>query len=971
MKNSHLHLSPKRFQKRPLVHAMSCIIAMTALNVSAQGTDEQIERIAVTGSRILRQGAEAPSGVTIISGENLRSTGATNIGEALNDLPALASTFSLANAGNDLGNAGLNLLDLRGMGTARTLVLVDGKRHVASHTGTASVDINTIPATWVERVEIITGGASAVYGADAVTGVVNFVLKQNIQGMDLTVSKGYGDEGSYDNDKITFSFGQDFANGRGNFAFAASHTRQDGMNATERAQTRSPKGGVTNPLDNEFNEAGEFTGHDGIADIIILDNTGWFDDSTAGNFFTFDDQGPHWFIFNPDGTVRPQNLGTTYSDWGRCTDCEVLDLQRYNELAPTFKSYNFNTKANYDINDNLNVYGEAKFAQVEADAIGQPSFFEYGRGFTITRDNAYIDQSLLDVMDQFADAGFGEAITLHRFMEDAGRLSEFVERQQRRFVLGLEGSLAGIGGGDWGESWDFDVYALYGQTKGTQTASDNTIIERIYQSADAIKLDNGDIVCRDEAARTAGCVPTSLFGVGSVNSAAADWFNTTSTSHTEIQQIVISGSITNEDLYDLPAGSIGVAFGAEYRKEESDSVPDAFAASGATFLTALQEEHGDFDVTEVFFETTVPLLADMTLIKSLSVDMAVRYADYDTIGDATSWKGGMSWALNDEFRLRATVSEAIRAPNIGELFGPVKQTFFNLLDPCVAGGPQDPVRIANCAALGIPVDFPAQATTASIEGLNGGNPELREEESDSVTYGFVYQPAFIDGFVMTVDYWEIDIDDAIDAISAQDIVNKCVDSVAGVNNQFCDLVTRDDDHEIRLVRSITQNVASQKAEGVDFELGYDFEGFGGQFNTQLLGTYLISRKEFPFQVEPEQFSEQAGTIADAEWQANITIGFKKDQWLVSWKTRYIDEVNVFTDQSLARNPDPTNILTYGTYFQTDARVGYAFDNGLTVEFGVDNLFDRDLPGVITGNTSTSASYDNLGRLYYTRLSFSM
>lgn len=964
--NTIHHLTLK---KRPLVHAISCILAATALNVSAQGADEEgrIERVSVTGSRILREGAEAPSPVTIISGEDLLATGAISIGEALNDLPALANTFSLANAGNSIGTAGLNILDLRGMGTDRTLVLVDGKRHVASSSGTASVDVNSIPTAWVESVEIITGGASAVYGADAVTGVVNFRLKKNITGMDLSITKGYAAEGPYDNDKITFSFGQDFDGGRGNFGVSVSHSRQDGMNATDRAQTRSPKGGVSNPLDGDSTDANGVHIHDGIPDRVILDNTGWFDDSINGNFYVYDgDTGDaEWFIFNQDGSVRPQNLGTTYSDWGRCTDCDVLDLQRYNELQPTFKSLNINFKANYDLTDNLNVYSEVKFGKVEADAIGQPSFFEYGAGFTITRDNAYVDQSLLDVMDANADLGYGDSVRVHRFMEDSGRRNEEVEREQTRFVIGLEGTVA--------QDWDFDVYATYGKTEGTQIATGNPITDRLRQSVDAIRLDSGEIVCRDEAARAEGCIPTTIFGFGNIDPAAAAWFNTVSTSTTEIQQTVVSGSITNGDLFELPAGSVGFALGAEYRKEESDSVPDAFAATGATFLTSLQEEHGDFDVTELFFETTIPLLADMALVQDLGLDVAVRYADYSTIGAATSWKAGVNWTVTDEFRVRATLSEAIRAPNITELFGPVNQTFFNINDPCEAGRPQDPVRIANCAALGIPVDFPAIATVASIEGLAGGNPDLNEEESESFTYGLIYQPDFIDGFVITVDYWEIDIDDAIDSIDAQDILDKCVDSVGGINNQFCDLITRDGDREIRLIRSITQNVAKQKAEGVDFEIGYDFEALGGKFSTQLIGTRLLSRKEFPFQIDPTQFIENSGTTGEADWQANINISYKGDHWTGSWRTRYLDAVSRFTDQSLARNPDPSNIMGYGSYFQTDVRAGYTFDNGVTLEFGVDNFFDRDLPFASTGTSSTNgtASFDNIGRMYYTSLSFSM
>jgi iron complex outermembrane receptor protein len=947
-----------KFNKSLLVKTISLFLSAGALSVTAQEVtnSDDVEKIEVTGSRILREGAIAPSPVTVISGAELLKTGAISIGEALNDLPALANTFSLANAGQSIGTAGLNLLDLRGMGTSRTLVLVDGKRHVSSNPGSAAVDVNTIPTAWVDRVEIITGGASAVYGADAVTGVVNFVLKKDVTGVDFSATKSFAEEGPYDNDRITLSFGQDFAEGRGNFGFFVSHSQQDGMNATDRKQTRTPTAEVAN------NDDGDSAGvHDGIPDRIWISDAAWYDDSTAGNFYTYDDTGAHWFIFNPDGSVRPQQLGTTYN-WGRCSgECDQLDLQRYVELQPTFSNFNVNFKGNFDINDNTNIYGEAKYVRTKADSIGQPSFFEYGAGINIARDNAFIDDSLATLMD----SNGLDSINMHRFMEDVGRRFERNIRETERFVVGVKGTVA--------EDWNYDVYALRGETTREQTNAANVIVDRLYQSADAIALDDGSIVCRDESARAAGCIPTTLFGENNVDQKAAEWFSTTSVSNSKIVQTVISGSVNNSAVFELPAGYVGVAAGAEYRKEKSDDVPDAFAATGATFLTSLQEEHGDFDVTELFAEASIPLLTDIAFVQDLSMDVAVRYADYSTVGNATSWKLGFDWVMTDELRVRGTVSEAIRAPNIGELFGPLQQSFDNVDDPCEEGRPQDPVRIANCAALGIPVDFPALATVSSIELEVGGNKSLRQEESTSYTLGLVYQPDFIDDLVFTLDYWSIEIDDSIDRVDAQDILDKCVDSVGGIDNQFCALVERDSDREIQLVRTIFQNVASFESSGYDIEVGYDFDGLDGRFSTSLIATYLDSRKEFPFQIEPSQFIENAGTTGEAQWQANALIGYVGEHWSANWRTRYLDEVSRYTPQQLAINPDRSNILGYPSYVVTDVRAGYSFDNNWTVEFGIDNLFDKDLPGFTTGTSDSSgdASYDNVGRMYYATVSYSI
>lgn len=935
--------------------SLVCSSILSALSFSSfsafaeESAEESVERIEVTGSRILREGAIAPSPVTVISGEDLLSTGAISIGEALNDLPSLANTFSMANGGNTIGTAGLNILDLRGMGTARTLVLVDGKRHVSGNPGSAAVDTNTIPTAWVERVEIITGGASAVYGADAVTGVVNFVLKKNINGLDVSLTKGYAEEGPYDNDKLTISYGSDFADGKGNIAFAVSHFQQDGMNAKDRKQTANPKAEVRNPAN---------TGpKDGIPDELFINGAAWYDDAVGGNFYTYDGDGPHWFIFNPDGSVRQQQLGTTYN-WGRCSGaCDQLDLTRYNELQPTFSNLNLAVKANYDITENVNIYGDAKFVRSKANSIGQPSFFEYSSGIAIQRDNAYVGQDLGKVMD---DAGL-TSINLHRFNEDIGRRLENNTRETTRFVVGVEGFID--------DSWSYDAYALYGKTEREQVNVDNLIRERFRQSADAVTLADGTIGCRDEAARNAGCIPTTLFGYQNVDQTAADWFTTDSLSTSKIQQTVLNFTVTNSELFELPAGSAGFAAGIEYREEKSDDYPDALSATGATFLTAIAEEHGKFDVTEVYVETSIPLLTDLPAIQDLSVDVAARYADYSTIGGALSWKLGTDWVISDELRFRATLSEAIRAPNIGELFGAQSQSFANSIDdPCSVEHNTTATRNTNCAAAGIPAGAQINPVS-SVELLVGGNRELKEEESTSITAGFVYQPSFVDGLVFTVDYWDIEIDDAIDQVGAQDILDKCFDAPGGIDNQFCKLISRAGDHKLDVVKSITQNVAKHTAEGVDIEVGYDFAALGGDFTTKIVGTHLLSRKEFAFQNEPDSFTENAGTVGEATWQANILLGYKNGPWAANWRTRYLESVKRHDNNELERTPTPSDILTFGTYFQTDVRAGYTFANNLTLEFGIDNLFDRDLPRYTSGTGTGTASYDNVGRFYYTSISY--
>jgi outer membrane receptor protein involved in Fe transport len=940
-----------------LLASLSSTAAVAQTPSSNEDSATAVERIQVTSSRISREGAVAPTPITAISGEELIKTGATNIGEALNELPALASTFSLANSGGSIGNAGLNLLDLRAMGANRTLVLVDGRRHVASSAGSASVDVNTIPTAWIDSVEIITGGASAIYGADAVTGVVNFRLKKDITGFNFDTTLSKAQDNPYQNKKASVSYGEDFANGNGNFAFAAEYATQDSVNATKRSKTRTPYMEVRNPKNGDKKDP--ITGatiHDGIPDRITVANTGWYDSSINGNFQANDGT---WYIFDANGALRAQNLGTTYGEYGRCSNCEYLNLVEYADLQPNFDRLALSSKTNYDLTNDINLSFDVKHVVSKGTSENQPSFFEYDTALPIQRDNAYMSPTLAAFMDK---NGL-ESIAIHRFNKDAGRRFEENTRTTDRAVINVTGQI--------NDDWSFDSFATYGTTKLEQINKNNLIRKNFAQSIDAI-LVNGQAVCRDTAARAAGCVPTSLFGPNAINDGARQWFNTTSVSDSRITQQVAGASVANSALFDLPAGGLGVAAGVEYRKEESESKPDAFAATGATFLNALQYEYGSFNVREAYAEVSVPLLTDLPLIQDLVIDGAVRAANYSSTGDAVSWKSGLDWSLSDELRVRSTYAIALRAPNIGELYGPQNQTFFRVNDPCGKEYNQSATRGKNCAALGIPANFDPTATASTIEGLSGGNPNLDPEESTSYTVGFVYQPEFFEDLMVTVDYWNIEIDDAIDSVSAQNILDKCVDSPSGLNTQFCNLIKRDAvSKELKLITSITQNVAKQSASGVDFEFAYDIPLFGGELKTSLIGTYLDSRKEFSFQDNPSEFDENAGSLGEAVWQENLKLSYQYDAWFASYRLSHLDAVSLYNANALARNPDPSDIMGYGSYFLSDLSAGYAFDNGVTLTFGIDNLFDRDLPGVTTGTGTGSASYDNLGRLFYTSVAFRM
>ncbi|MGI1945185.1 TonB-dependent receptor domain-containing protein [Shewanella glacialipiscicola] len=947
--------------------ANAATAALSTFSVFAAENETNFERIEVTGSRIIREGAMAPTPVTVITGDELLSTGVTNIGEALNQLPALGSTFSLANSGRFIGISGLNLLDLRSMGTDRTLVLVNGKRHVASSAGTASVDINTIPSVWVDKVEVITGGASAIYGADAVTGVVNFILKKDIEGLDVSATKGWADDNPHAKDRLSLSYGTHFDQERGNAAFAVEYSAQNQLEAFDRDQTLTsftsfknthrPIGPDGKPIDSN---------HPSDPDKYYTPNSGPFVISNAGTFFL-----DGWKTFNADGSLRDVYSGPNV-DGINCVDCDYLNINQFVELQPEFKRYNINFKSDYQFNDTINAYFEAKYVNSQSTNERQPALF-FGKvsdplkNNDIKIDNAFISPELIALMKANKDAKGNPApldtLNIHRFMTDLGQRIEDDTRETQRYVMGLEGLVF--------EDWDYDVYGIYGQTDLERVNKNNLVLANYQHALDSITVD-GNAVCRDENARAAGCVALDIFGFGKPSQAAIDYVNTTSTGNSVIKQTVFGGSVTNSTLFELPAGAVGFSTGVEYRKEESE-IFEPTNAQG-TFFNVLGEDKGAFDVKEFFVEMSLPLLTDLPMIRQLDIEFAVRFADYSTIGNATTWKAGLSWQVNDELRVRSTYSEAIRAPNISELYGATSQNFIKVNDSCKTQYLNDlnnpGVRKANCAALGIPADFNSDYDSLRIEGVGSGNRDLDPEESTSYTIGFAYQPSLIDGLSITTDYWDIAIDNAISSVSAQNIIDRCVDSTSGINNEYCALLIRNPTtHEISSIKLSSLNIAALEAAGIDFDVGYHFEALKGDFRTNLIATRLLKRKNYSFQDDPDDFEELAGTLGYAKWQANWSLNYAIEQWSANWRTRFIEGVSLYTDKELALNANPSSNLEYDDYFISDISIAYAFDSGVTLKLGVDNLFDRDLPYGTTGTSAGSAVYDNVGRFFHTTASF--
>ncbi|MFC3550771.1 TonB-dependent receptor domain-containing protein [Lysobacter cavernae] len=933
---------------------------------AAAADDAQVKElgtVTVTGSRISNPNVVSPAPISILTAEDIKATGAVNIGDLLTTMPQLATTFTMGNSGRFIGTAGVAMQDLRNLGTARTLVLVNGRRMVASSSGSSAVDTNLIPTDWVDRVEIITGGASAVYGADAVSGVVNFILKKSYEGLALRAQYGDSQHGGFDEKFLSVTGGKNFAEDRGNFAVSLEHSRQNALQFRDRFGRQ---------VYSTINTPG------GPTDSVLMPDAGSFRITDGGTFTTTTQTDlANRYVFDPGGSFRNQRFDGVM-DTARCSDCDHIDGNRTLQLQPKYDRTTLSSVAGFDLTQDHRLYFEGTYSLVDVKSYFSPAFGSAttGNAHLIQSDNAYISPELAAVTGN-------SDFRVSRNDVDAGRRGEATERQTGRVVFGIEGVVT--------EDWLYDASVNYGRTHERRENLNNRVLERFYAGLDAVRDPaTGQIVCRSQIDPTAvneayflnslspdgiispevaaSCIPFSVFGDGAISTAASSRFNTTTITKTRLTQFVAGGSLTNNNLFDLPAGPMSLGMGVEYRRETSHQDNDPLDVSGQTFLNAIPSSGGSYNVKEVWAEVAVPILSDLVMVKSLAVGAAARYSQYDTIGSTEAWRYNLDWAVNDSLRIRGNMSAAVRAPNIDELFSGQSQNFFAITDPCDSrqlDNAADPaVRRANCAALGIPPGFEDEVTGTN-EGLSGSNPNLDPETGRSWTAGFVFTPTFLPGFGLNADYWEIKIEDAITAPSGQQTADRCVDSVSGIGNVFCGNITRDPlTGQITFVRSINENIAATETDGVDIGVYYNFDLVGGKMRWNLNATKVLGYTDFPFQDSPDESEDQNKTLGFPEWKATLGVMYGRDSWDVSWNSRYVSDGLRVTNASFKANPTSTTPIKAGSGVFHDVRGAYRFGEGWEVYAGVTNLFDSDPPVNLFGTGFGSALYDAIGRAYY-------
>jgi iron complex outermembrane receptor protein len=934
-----------------------------------------VETVVVTGTRIPRPETDLPNPVATIDSSQIENSGITKLTDLLTRIPALTGSLGdyqttgyntpVSADGASLG--GLNLLDLRNLGYVRTLVLIDGHRTVGEATGSSAVDIDSIPVTLVDRIEVVTGGSSAVYGADGVSGVVNFVMKHDLEGIQAKAQYGTSQDGGGEKSIGALAVGHNFDDGKGNITLAVEAQRQTNLFFTRRDFTSV--GGESFLVPNPENEDG--SNPDLPANIFSNDVQFIYSAPTGAIDIAMFDPASGKYKF--DGV--PDHLGNggvfnTGIDLGNGSALHSSGMPYANDLQgdfqPTENRRIAQLMGDYEFSNFFKLSAEFKYAHVDTKSLNIAPFDD---DIMITKDNAFLPPAIAAMI---AQRNSGVAALSEDYL--SMRESELVQRDTYRFVGDASGDLPAP---SFLDKFRYDLSYVYGRTDIDDTDLNNRNTDRFAAALDSvIDPKTGKPTCRsnldpnatpptlDQYANfygppgtanyfsdtsslfpasmfgltftpgpNSGCVPFNPFDPNFNNRASINWMTQDTHVKGAVTEEVLSGFVTA----DIPqfrewgfAKPVSIVAGGEYRKETSWSTPEAITeVPGLFWYGGTLPVAGSFDVTEAFGELSAPILADMTFAKELTFDAAGRLSDYSTAGTSESWKLGLVYSPISGFKVRGTDAVAVRAPNIGELFAPRQALFSFVDDPCDANfihnGTQ--FRLANCQAiedalLG-PGHYTAGVTHVQTDQTTptdvSGNPLLTPETARTLTAGFVLQPDFLPGFVATADWYRVKIARAIEAPSGQSVANECVD-LSTIDNPFCAETTRAAagrfPGSINLINSKQINVAEFSTQGIDFTIDYHadlndwFDAPYGALDFHVIGNHLDSINTTPLPGEaPVKSANLIFGSADnlsptPYWTFDFDVVWRMAPWTVDYNVNWYNGLLVTPDrQTLHSEPN--------------------------------------------------------------------
>jgi outer membrane receptor protein involved in Fe transport len=913
--------------------------------------------IQVIGTRVVRDGYQSPTPVSVVGAEEIARSATPNIADYVNTLPAISgsSTPRTTVAQVGAGRQGVNSINLRGIGDVRTLTLLDGRR-VGGMINTGAVDVSSLPQQLITRVDVVTGGASASYGSDALSGVVNFVLDTKYTGFKGMVAGGATTYGDNRNWQVQLTWGTGFADGRGHFLLSGEAAHEDGIyNADNRRWTQDGWAYINNPA---------YTATNGQPRVLLRSQVALSTATLGGAIacsatstcsslrgIAFGPGGaPYNLVFGPI-VSDPIMAGGTFADNNVRTGVD-------NNILPDQSRRNLFGRISYDVGDDWNVYVEAMYAHQSTDT--RYYYGNFPNNLTVRPENPYMPASISAAITslRLTSVPFGT------LKGDNGASGANAQRGYNRGVAGIDGKFAAFG-----SDWSLKAYYQYARATLTNTATKATLLPNFRQAIDAVRAPNGSIVCRSTLTNPAdGCVPYNVFGTG-VNSQAQINYVTGNPFRSDVyKQNVVSINIAGEP-FDIWAGPVSIAFGAEHRTQSANGFADAITTQspGNWDTTGGLPTIGSYKISDAYFETVVPLAKDASWAKSLNLNTAVRAVKYGS-GTYITWKVGGEYAPFDGLRIRGVASRDVREANLADRFAGVFQSQASFQDPNRNG--------AN--------------TTA--RSLASGNPDLEPELGRTYSAGVVVQPAFLEGFNASVDYYKVDITQAIGSLTIQQIVNLCfagnqtacarITATPGAVNQF-DII------------NAPINLATESTQGLDFEASYRFyaadvvPGMDGAFAIRALATHFLDYTIIPG-IPGAIPTERAGTVNLPDWRYSVAINYDNGPVSLSGTLRGISS-SVFSNEfiecttgcpaSTGNNPTYDSIQMPGAaYFDFAATYRFGNDRQYQLFFNVRNIGNKDPAIVAAGPTGFGAwnnqpisagQYDTIGRSFRAGFRFAL
>jgi outer membrane receptor protein involved in Fe transport len=966
----------------------AALAAFAAMPAYAQQAEREADEIVVTGSRIVRQDFEAISPVTTVGSEQLELTGTLTVDTLLNELPQVIPGNTRTS--NNAGGEDFSTVDLRGLGPSRTLVLVNGERIPASST-TGVVDLNTIPASLIDRLEVVTGGASAVYGSDAISGVVNFILKDNYEGAELNVSYGQSFDGKAPEFEMNGLLGGNFADGRGNLtAYAAYYTRNsvyqgefdysrvsgalcarnadlsdpfvcDSLADVQSAQATGGRvffngGSITPPW-------GIIPGGQGFQNLATILPAQF----GAGTYDTNCDGVPNTTPYNTGGlTFDPQGLLSPQQ--GAATSCGVPTTSgqrqgirggssRYNFAPDNFliipaERFNITTIGTYDVNDNLRAKVMLNFVNSNQTVELAPTPAGPGTAIIVTPNApmlAFIDQVAPDLGLAIRGRTDPSApFQMWRRFNEVGSRTGFSENNSFYGLLTLEG--------DINDNWSWSATASYGANRfdlrGTNSVNSTALSQGLAACADADGNPLGILALP-------GCVPLDVFGENTLTEEMVDFIGVNTFSTTKVEESRIS-AFARGDLFELPAGPVASVFGVEYRESSASArVDNEQRAGNIKGFNAVQDQVGAIDVYEVYTELAVPLVRDVPFVHYLGLEGGFRYSDYSSVGGVQTYKIGAEYAPVDWLRFRAIYNEATRAPSVFELFQAGDQGFPGYTDPCAAVSNPDAATLAFCSQRAGGFDFTGYTQpNTQVQAFAFGNPDLAPEDASTFTIGAVIQPDWfpIGNLRATVDYYDIEITDVVSAFGAQFFINQCYDSL-DPNSAACQRIVRDPTNgNIISVDTTRGNQGSFETSGYDIQLDWGWDVGPGRLRINELLTIVDSYKFNGNEFVGTTSGGIGGAIYD--WRSVLTATYSFGDWLLFGRWSYTPGM---VDDPFGIHPD--NETPEASF--VDASVRWNATDRLQLTARVNNVFDEFPPQTIGGGQANTdvQLYRVLGRTW--------